>query len=67
MPTKWQGVTYLTVSELADELEVHRNSVIYWIKTGKINAVRLGLARKSPFHIPMQEVERIKEEFASSE
>lgn len=67
MPVKRQGVTYMTVSELADDLDVHRNSVIYWIKTGKIKAVRLGLAEKSPFHIPMQEVERIKEEFASSE
>lgn len=66
-PIKRQGVTYMTVSELADELDVHRNSVIYWIKTGKVNAVRIGLAEKSPFYIPMPEVERIKEEFASSE
>ena len=67
MPIKRQGVTYMKVSELADELDVHRNSVIYWIKTGKINAVRIGLAEKSPFYIPIQEVERIKEGFASSE
>lgn len=46
MPIKRQGVTYMTVSELADELDVHRNSVIYWIKTGKVNAVRIGLAEK---------------------
>ncbi len=50
---------YLTVSELAERLGVHRNTVIYWIKGGQIMAVRQGLAKKSPYLIPIHEAQRI--------
>lgn len=59
MPQKRHGVTYYSVSELAEKLSVHRNSVIYWIKSGKIKAVRLGLAEKSPYQIEATEVDRV--------
>lgn len=65
MPHEARGTTYLTVSELAELLDVHRNSVIYWINNGQIEAVRRGLAKKSPFLIPMEEANRIMAEFAN--
>ena len=65
MPVEARGATYLTVSELAELLDVHRNSVIYWIKQEQIHAVRRGLAKKSPFLIPMEEADRVMAEFAN--
>lgn len=59
MSEKRRGVTYYSVSELAEKLGVHRNSVIYWIKTGKIDAERMGLADKSPYQISEKEAERV--------
>ena len=53
---------YITVSELADELGVHRNTVHYWISQGKLEARRIGLARKSPLLITRKEAERVREE-----
>ena len=65
MPVQRRGATYMTVSELAKKLDVHRNSIIYWIKTGKINAHRSGLAEKSPFIIPIEEADRVIEGFSN--
>lgn len=59
MPIKRFGVTYITVSELAKRLDVHRNSVVYWINQGKIKAVRLGMAEKSPYYISEDEADRV--------
>ncbi len=59
MPVKTRGATYMTVSELAEQLDTHRNNVIYWIKSGDIKAVRRGLARKSPYLIPIKEAHRV--------
>jgi excisionase family DNA binding protein len=56
----------LTVSELADRLGVHRNTVIYWIKTGQLKARRAGISRNSPYTIAMDEVERVERELADS-
>ena len=39
---------YMTVSELADLLGVHRNTVHYWIREGEVKAQRIGMARRSP-------------------
>lgn len=61
MPEKRHGATYYTVSELAEKLDVHRNSILYWISTEQLTAVRLGLARKSPYLIHEDEVKRIME------
>ena len=44
-----------TVDELAAALRIHRNTVIRWIKLGKINCVRIGRA----FRIPESEIRRI--------
>ncbi len=66
MPKEKHGATYYTVSELAELLDVHRNSVIYWINSDKLKAVRFGLAEKSPFYIPESEVKRIKGEMGGS-
>jgi excisionase family DNA binding protein len=61
MPVKRGGSTYLTVTELADRLNVHRNTVIYWIKEEQLRAVRFGLSPQSPWMIPEEEVERVLE------
>ena len=57
--------TGLSVSELADRINVHRNTIIYWIKTGQLEARRVGLAANSPYTIPMSEVERAEKELVS--
>lgn len=59
MPIKRHGVTFMTVSELAKKLDIHRNTVIYWITSGQIEAARAGIAKKSPYIIPIEEAERI--------
>ncbi|MBK7914678.1 MAG: helix-turn-helix domain-containing protein [Chloroflexi bacterium] len=64
MPQERHGVTYYSVTELAKKLDVHRNSVIYWIKSGKIKAVRLGLAEKSPYQIEEREAARVMAELS---
>ena len=51
---------YVTVSELAILLGVHRNTVHYWIKEGVVKAQRIGMARRSPLLVPISEVERIR-------
>lgn len=61
MPVKRDGATYLKVSEAAERLGVHRNTVIHWIKTEQIEHDRLGVAEKSPYIIPIAEIERIIE------
>ena len=53
---------YMTVSELADELGVHRNTIHYWIKLGQIEARRIGIAPRSPLLISREEVARVKRE-----
>ena len=65
MPINRRGATYMTVSELAEKLDVHRNSVIYWIQQDKIKAVRQGLATKSPYIIPIEEAKRVIAEFTN--
>ena len=51
---------YMSVSQAAEILGVHRNSVHYWIKSGDMAAHRKGLAEKSPYLISAAEVERVK-------
>jgi excisionase family DNA binding protein len=55
----------MTVSELAKKLGVHRNNIVYWISTGRIEARRMGLAEKSPYLIPIAEAERVIKEYNS--
>lgn len=63
MPIKRRGATYMTVTELADKLGVHRNTVIYWIDNDQLAAIRAGLAKKSPWIIPMEVAEETIERF----
>ena len=62
MPKKRLGDTYYSVTEISEMLGVHRNTVIYWINQGNVNAVRLGMAKKSPLMISESEMERLKDE-----
>lgn len=66
MAKKRHGVTYYTVSELAEKLNVHRNSVIYWINTDQLEAERWGIAKRSPFMIPESEYERVVEQLGKA-
>jgi excisionase family DNA binding protein len=56
------GAAYVSVSDLAERLGVHRNTVINWIRFGFIEAERMGPAPKSPYIIPVGEVQRLLEE-----
>lgn len=65
MPIKHRGATYMTVSELSDLSGIHRNTILYWIRNGKIVAERKGLAEQSPFVIEREEAERVIQMFAN--
>ena len=60
---------FLSVKELAIKLRVHYNTVIRAIKSGRLNAVRIGLGKKAQYRIPCSELHRIAlcdmEEFVS--
>ncbi len=43
------------VKEVAEKFRVHRNTVLVWIKTGKIKAFRISHS----WRIPQEEIERI--------
>jgi excisionase family DNA binding protein len=64
MPKEVRGATYYNVSELADKLGVHRNTILNWIKDGQIEASRIGLAKKSPYLIEEKEAERVMKELS---
>jgi len=66
MPQKRQKATYYTVTELAEALGVHRNTVIYWIDNSRIKAVKLGLSGKSPYYIEESEYQRVLSELRLS-
>ena len=59
---KRNGATYVTVTELARVLGVHRNTVIYWIGEEQVKAVRSGFAKKSRWLIPVEEARRVVKE-----
>lgn len=50
---------YLSVTELANHLDVHRSTIIRSIKEGRIQALRIGLSKKSIYRIPYTELERL--------
>lgn len=47
---------YLTISEVAQELKVSEITVYRWVKTKKLNAVKLPSGR---MRIPREEIEKI--------
>jgi len=61
------GASYMTVSELANRLGVHRNTVIYWISSEQIAATRAGVAKRSPYIIPIEEANRIINELREND
>lgn len=50
---------YLSVKEFASKMKLHYNTVLRAIKTGKLNAVRIGSGKKATFRIASSEVNRI--------
>lgn len=50
---------YLSVKEFAVKLRVHYNTVLRAIKTGRLNAVRIGSGKKAAFRIASCEIHRI--------
>ena len=50
---------YLSVKEFATKMRLHYNTVIRAIKTGRLNAVRIGSGKKAAFRIAASEVNRI--------
>lgn len=65
MPIERKGATFLTVKEFAEQLGVHPNTVLYWIKQDRIHAVRSGFAKQSPWIIPIEDANRLIEELAN--
>lgn len=65
MPIERKGSTFLSVREFAERLDVHPNTVLYWIKQERIHAVRSGFAKQSPWIIPIKDAEKLIEELAS--
>ena len=52
----------LSTTEVADRLEVHRNTVISWIRKGYFpNARKVGLGKNSPYVIPESDVTEFEE------
>jgi len=66
MKLRHDRAAYITVSDLADELGVHRNTIHYWIKLGRVEARRIGIAPRSPLLISREESERVKREISLS-
>lgn len=50
----------LTVSQAADELNVHRRTIQHWIANGKVTAIRIGTGRTSAYVLTRDEVARIR-------
>lgn len=50
---------FYTVNEFAELLRIHRNTVINSIKSGKIQAFRVGYGKRSCFRIPKSEIQRM--------
>ncbi len=50
---------YLSVKEFASKMRLHYNTVLRAIKTGKLNAVRIGSGKKAAYRIASSETNRI--------
>jgi hypothetical protein len=55
--------TYLTIPEVAKRLNVHRNSVLYWVKMGYVKAIpKNSFVSRPQFQISLAEVQRLERE-----
>lgn len=50
---------FLSIKEFACLIRVHENTVRKMIKTGKLNAFKIGLGPKSPYRICRTEINRM--------
>lgn len=64
MPTpKLISDNYMSVPAVAKRLNVHRNTVLYWVREGFVRAVpKNSFVSRPQFLIPMDEVKRIEKE-----
>ena len=54
---------FLSVPEVAAIMNVHRNTVGYWIRSGYVKAVpKNGFVSRPQYLIPMSEVQRLQKE-----
>ena len=51
--------TFYTVDEFAEILKVCKHTVLKDIKRGRVNAVRASGGKRSPYRIPVTEIERL--------
>ncbi len=49
----------LTVNEFSKQVQLCAHTVRRAIRSGKINAIRPGVGKKSPYRIPETEIERM--------
>jgi excisionase family DNA binding protein len=56
---KTPELAYLSIKEFAEMLNVHPNTIRNSIKSGRINAFKIGSGKKSMYRIPTCEVERM--------
>ncbi len=52
---------FLTVKEFAEKLQVHQNTIRLSIRSGRINAFKIGSGSRSEYRIPYSEIQRIAE------
>jgi excisionase family DNA binding protein len=50
---------FLSVKEFAVYVGVHYNTIIRSIKSGRLNAFRIGIGKKACYRIPKAEIHRI--------
>lgn len=50
---------FLSVKEFAIKIGLHYNTIIRAIKSGRLNAVRIGYGKKAAYRIPVTEIHRI--------
>lgn len=53
---------YYTITEAAAKLGINRNTVVRWVKTGKISAAKEDNKARSPYKISESEFAKIREE-----
>lgn len=54
-----ETVRMYTVSEVAERLRLHQQTIREWLRTGKLRGVRLG-GTKAGWRVPAEEIERLE-------
>lgn len=54
-----ENVSFYTIVEFALKIRVHPNTVRRAIKSGRINAFRVGAGKRSSYRIPKDEINRM--------